>query len=752
MMEEELREADMQDQPDVLAAARQVATMVEKILGLAVRRTSSPPSFHAERPHGKKGAGILSARVDPGGEGLLVLRVELIRGPENLRVALTQLFASLSRVDGKVRLLAPEKKPDGEVSFWAELPVAARVLPFHRETLLAGQLDKLNRLAADLQEALPGRSPGWAALVRIYREFDEALSPVAPWPEDQASLDAAFLDWSRESCGFLSGGFCLALVSADRLSADCALAVMAGLMAESGGSLGQLRLPAITGRAMVELAAKAPGIIAAPAAQLSFGTSPYDMGNEMTAMLHSLSSSGRPAVFFGSFGELTKVFSGGQGGSCDPLLPLVRHLPDLAFPLLVRFAVEKACEKKGGFPAHTVSGLTSLVEEALAGLPSASRKRVLAMTSARAVDLEARGHACRAEGLSAYARELCGLSETLGGLDASPSVDRDHHVARKYTEVLTHPGLAERLGEEVLGQDRALAELSEHLAAEALVRPAHQPIRMCLQGPSASGKSESAAKLARLLGIPHVNIDAASMPDPHTAISQILGSGRGIVQSHQAGRLEQAAKQHTGALVEISDVDHALPSVRTVMNDLLLQVLETGLAQSATGAMFSCSGVIFALTMNLPDDQDEKVRRRLGFSGAALSRADIRENVLTQMKSFASMAFLSRIGTPILFDPISPEAWGLILERCIDRALRSAVRRKGVRLESFSLEEGLGARLMDLSRAEVNRYGARRLLEEGRKKAAAAFLHWAASCPAGEGLRVRVGIDRQGVLVLKQEK
>ena len=149
---------------------------------------------------------------------------------------------------------------------------------------------------------------------------------------------------------------------------------------------------------------------------------------------------------------------------------------------------------------------------------------------------------------------------------------------------------------------------------ECLARPLYQPFRYCAQGTPATGKSESAILIAKLLNIPYVNIDAASMPDYYTATSQLLGSARGIVGSFQSGRLEQAAKHHSGALIEISDLDHASPNVRCVLADLFLQILETGEAQSATGAMFSCANLILAFTMNLPKGQDERVRKKIGFS------------------------------------------------------------------------------------------------------------------------------------------
>src|SRR5512137_1250561 len=122
----------------------------------------------------------------------------------------------------------------------------------------------------------------------------------------------------------------------------------------------------------------------------------------------------------------------------------------------------------------------------------------------------------------------------LSGLSPRPRAGRAPEVQERFTRVLTDPGLLPFLEDHLLAQDQALEQLVSRLVMESLTRPSHQPIRYCAQGPPGTGKSESAVLLAQRLGIPYVNIDAASMPDYYTASSQLLGSGRGIVMSYQS--------------------------------------------------------------------------------------------------------------------------------------------------------------------------------------------------------------------------
>ena len=227
---------------------------------------------------------------------------------------------------------------------------------------------------------------------------------------------------------------------------------------------------------------------------------------------------------------------------------------------------------------------------------------------------------------------------------------------------------------EDLQSDRDLTALANRLQNESLMRPDHQPLCYCAQGTPATGKSQSARLIAEFLGIPYVNIDAASIPDFYTASAQLLGSGRGIVNSYQAGRLEQAAKHYKGVLIEVSDLDHAKPQVRSSLADLFLQALENGEAQSATGEMFSVANCIFAFTINLPEGMDETIRKSIGF-GEGPSENQIMKDVIRAVKGLFSSAFISRIGTPILFDPLSGNDVTEILVRGIHTSAELALHR-----------------------------------------------------------------------------
>jgi ATP-dependent Clp protease ATP-binding subunit ClpA len=309
----------------------------------------------------------------------------------------------------------------------------------------------------------------------------------------------------------------------------------------------------------------------------------------------------------------------------------------------------------------------------------------------------------------------------LSGLPESPRSFRLNHVQGKLVQKLVSPELPDYFNEQIFAQDQALQDLCARLQMEVLTRPLFQPIRYCAQGTPGIGKSESTAMLARLLGMPFVNIDAASIPDIYTGSAQLLGSGRGLVGSYQSGRLEQAAKHRIGAVVEVSDLDHANPAVRCALADLFLQVLETGEAQSASGAMFSCANLIFVFSMNLPNGQDEFVHRSLGYANKPDAK-EVRNRIRKELKKIFSSAFVSRIGEPIIFNPLSGEALCKIVERACTDLLRSAAKNLNITYNSLSVSED-AAKWILASCSDLDlTSGARGIIEKSRTAVATALL------------------------------
>jgi len=336
-------------------------------------------------------------------------------------------------------------------------------------------------------------------------------------------------------------------------------------------------------------------------------------------------------------------------------------------------------------------------------------------------------------------------TETLTGLGQRPNPSRSPHVQEHFLKVLDDPGLLDFFTSKILGQDRALEQMITKLLDMISMGKRHEPLCYLAEGTTGTGKSESARLLAKALGIPLKSIDAASLADHYSANAKLRGSGRGIVGSYESGVLEKAAKDHLGVMVEVRDLDHAPTHIRKNLAAEFLRILEEGEAETGTGAIFSCSNLIFAFTINLPDGQDEKLRRGLGFGGGP-TRSDVESDVIKEVKSLFSPAFLGRVGKPILFDDLTHEILAAITEKTIVTATQTAARRYSVPIGEVILENGLGLDIVVSSHLANAILGARSFIHLGRSMVGKAFRRLRHSGVNLEGKNLTVSRSPEGDL------
>ena len=725
-------------------ALRQTAALCQQALAAPGGVAFDGGTFRVDPDSPGPPHGILAVtgKLDEAAE-VIAVQLALARGPAESRVGWQAFYAPLAQLKDKIHLLPPQREADGRLTLAVELRVKATPMTMSRASAFLDELKQLEALGRALQAELPGVQTD-PDLAKTYQSFSELLEPVPALSDGEAAAVSEVLAWVRTNDALLHGTGSLALVAQSPITLGLVLSAWARVAGETGSSLGQLLVPAINAKGLLELSRKAPGALVVPANALSLSASPYELGHEMQALLAALAEV-RPVIFTGHLEQLQSVFALGQGAVHDPLLPAVRRVPEVGLESLVRFAVGKAGRRVGGLPPRAASELREQVLAALQELNPAEQRRLLPAVARQTVQDWAVGRPL-AHG---YVSQLSGLSETLGGLSSRPRAVRPAEVQARYTRVLSDPELLPYLQKELLAQDRALAELTARLTMEALTRPAHQPLRYCAQGTPGTGKSESALLLAQRLGIPYVNIDAPSLGDYHTAKSQLLGSGRGIVMSHKPGRLEEIAKHHTGVLVEVSDLDHVRASERALLADLFLQVLDHGVATATTGPSFSMAKVIFAFTLNLPAGRDETLRRPFGFT-PDLAPPEVLGEVIKELKQLLSSAFLSRVGTPILFEPLSGAALAAILERAIRQAVLTAAERLGWPGPAVVLEAGLGQKLLAAFNRHLNAFGARALFEQGRSLAAQAMVAWRQQRPRG-ATTLTVALAADGRLIIHSE-
>ena len=689
----------------------QVAELCKKVVPGKLKISQGNHSFIINKNDG--GEGIASIRGSLSGD-IISISIEVLRTCGEMKVPLAFLFSGLIQLGDNVKLI-PRPTNSPASSLWIGFGVKASPINYTRSSIISQELERIEKFAKGLQAYLPAQFKD-NDLEKKYEPFKGTLAPVYPWKAENPGDGETLRLWAAEVLDVLLGSASVAITATHPIALNLAGSVLAEAMQNSGSALGTIIAPAVPSKSLVEIAMAAPGFVMAHANRLSLGAGIYELGNEIRSLLAALADMDKPVIFAGAYSQLQSLFHGGQGGEANPLLPVICRVPDVSLDALVGFSIHTAGRLAGGISVSAERDLSALLFASLQELSPHDRQRVLPAAAKRMVKYWASGQQAKKNDISGYAAKMSRLSETLSGLCLSPRSLRAAEVQERFMKVLTGPELLPFLKSRLLGQDRALEQLALRLSTECLTRPLHQPLCYCAQGTPGTGKSESTALLAERLGVPLVHIDAASIPDFHTGAAQLLGSGRGIVGSYQSGRLEQAAKHHSGVVIEVSDLDHANPSVRSYLADLFLQVLEVGEATSAMGATFSCANAIFAFTLNLPNGMDERIHRGIGFENTPTS-SNIAGKVAAEIKGMLSSAFLSRVGRPILFDPLRGETLGRIIEQAIAASIPTAAERLGQPIGGIEVVPGTGMKLMASLNSSIISFGARLLIQEGRFRA-----------------------------------
>jgi hypothetical protein len=702
-------------------ALQQVAGSVERRLGLHVEFSGDAFTATAPASPDFTGPEKVSARV---ADGVIEIEVTLPaargRGPMDLAIRY------MAKLDQKrVRFRVEDDRPR------LDLQLSAAPLDPVRLANLEQQFAIMAEFAVAWRaEAPEGRCP--VDQEKLYEPVKEIAEPVTPLAPN--GLGAKVREALDPAARYLRAGTSVALATASRIEQQYAEAALASLLPGYGIlTLGRLRIPGVSPKGLIEIRGKSPGPLVVHASQLITGTSRWER-DELRPALELLATRGEGTVFSGAYEEISQAFVF-QGAKPTPTLPAIVSLPAGLAPLsdLCRFAVQLA--GAGQLPAKAIGELAAELHHTLARLPNGGAERILPELARNTV-LNWSG-AARVSSAD-MARSLLSLKQTFAGAPPPAIVTRHAEVQGQLMRVLD-PGLSGHLKGNLAGQDGAIDELVRRLRAEVLGRPLHQPLRWAALGPPGVGKSDSARLIAEWIGVPYESIDLGSFADAYTANAQLRGSGRGLVGSNEMGRIEALSKVHGGVVVEFADLDHAPPHVRPQLADLCLQILDKGAFETANGATCSAANLILAFTLNLPGGRDEKLARGMGFQQGS-NRAHQVHRAIEELKAIVSTAFLSRVGTPILFGPLGEEALAVILERSVRRAVDTACERLGVPIPAWRMPERLGHRLLALAPGQSASLGARGLTEHARAyatEAAAEAIGFLRSAPA----EVRVQLD-----------
>lgn len=213
------------------------------------------------------------------------------------------------------------------------------------------------------------------------------------------------------------------------------------------------------------------------------------------------------------------------------------------------------------------------------------------------------------------------------------------------------------IGQRMIGQQQAVGAVADAVrrSRAGIADPDRPTGSFLFLGPTGVGKTELAKSLADFLfDDPRamVRIDMSEYSEKH-AVARLVGAPPGYVGYEEGGQLTEAVRRRPYSVVLLDEVEKAHPEVF----DILLQVLDDGRLTDGQGRTVDFRNTILILTSNLGSQF---------LVDPALEEAAKKEAVMNVVNASFKPEFLNRLDEVIMFDPLSLEELGSIVQLQID--------------------------------------------------------------------------------------
>ena len=224
-------------------------------------------------------------------------------------------------------------------------------------------------------------------------------------------------------------------------------------------------------------------------------------------------------------------------------------------------------------------------------------------------------------------------------------------------EKLLH--MEERLHERVIGQDEAISAVANAIRrARAGLQDPNRPLgSFIFLGPTGVGKTELARALAEFLFDTEdaiVRIDMSEYMERH-AVARLIGAPPGYVGYEEGGQLTEAVRRRPYSVVLFDEIEKAHPDVFNT----LLQVLDDGRLTDSQGRVVDFKNTVIIMTSNLGSSSIVGL--------ATHDQEAMRERVMEAVRQHFRPEFLNRIDELVIFEPLSREQIGEIVEIQLNR-------------------------------------------------------------------------------------
>jgi ATP-dependent Clp protease ATP-binding subunit ClpB len=249
-----------------------------------------------------------------------------------------------------------------------------------------------------------------------------------------------------------------------------------------------------------------------------------------------------------------------------------------------------------------------------------------------------------------------------------------------------------RLGDRVVGQDKALAAIADAIRrSRAGLSDEKRPIGSFLfLGPTGVGKTEVAKALAELLFDDEsamVRLDMSEYMEKHS-VSRLVGAPPGYIGHDEGGQLTEKVRRRPYTVVLMDEVEKAHPDVFNI----LLQVLDDGRLTDSQGRTVDFRNTVVLMTSNIGSQHL--------LQGATASSE---ERVMQELKAHFRPEFLNRIDDVVMFHALGKTQ----IERIVELQLALVAERLEKRELGLEVSKAARQKLADLGYDPI--YGARPL-------------------------------------------
>ncbi|MGH4137334.1 ATP-dependent chaperone ClpB [Clostridium sp.] len=206
--------------------------------------------------------------------------------------------------------------------------------------------------------------------------------------------------------------------------------------------------------------------------------------------------------------------------------------------------------------------------------------------------------------------------------------------------------LEEVLSERVIGQKEAVTAVSNAvIRARAGMKDPRRPIgSFIFLGPTGVGKTELAKTLAKTLFDSKDNIIRIDMSEymEKYSVSRLIGAPPGYVGYEEGGQLTEAVRRKPYSVVLFDEIEKAHEDVFNIF----LQILDDGRLTDNQGKIVNFKNCIIIMTSNIGSDYLLENKE----SGSI--QQNIRDRVMSELKTKFKPEFLNRLDDVILFKPL----------------------------------------------------------------------------------------------------